>query len=43
VDPFHASYERPQRIIELMKRAKFILYDKQYRNKDEVFLCFRKV
>jgi len=43
VDPFHASYESPQRIIELMKRSKFILHDKLYHHKNEVFLCFRKV
>ena len=42
VDPFHASYESPRRIIELMKRAKFILHDQQYHHKNEVFLCFRK-
>jgi len=43
VDPFHASHESPRRIISIMKRAKFILYDKQYRHRNEVFLCFRKV
>jgi len=43
VDPFHASYESPRRIIEFMKRAKFVLVDKQYHHKNEVFLCFRKV
>lgn len=42
VDPFHASYESPRRIIEFMKRAKFVLVDKQYHHKNEVFLCFRK-
>jgi len=43
VDPFHASYESPRRIISIMKRANFILHDKQYHHRNEVFLCFRKV
>jgi SAM-dependent methyltransferase len=42
VDPFHASYESPRKIIEFMKRARFTLFDKQYPQKNQVFLCFRK-
>lgn len=42
VDPFHVSYESPQRIVALMKKAKFVLLDRQYNHKNEVFLCFRK-
>jgi ubiquinone/menaquinone biosynthesis C-methylase UbiE len=42
VDPFHASYESPRRIIKFMAKAKFVLLGKQYHHKNEVFLCFKK-
>jgi ubiquinone/menaquinone biosynthesis C-methylase UbiE len=42
IDPFHAYVERPQKIIRLMKKAKFVHLETVCENRLEVFLCFTK-
>lgn len=42
VDPFHASHESPQRIVTLMKKVNFVFLNRQDKDKNEVFLSFKK-
>lgn len=43
IDPFHSFNESPNKVIKLFVNGNFRLIEKIQNNKNEVFLCFKKI